>query len=259
MSSPHPFLDFCHLVSLIICKSPQNLLMFFVGLAVWSGAVCFPHSLGKHSWVSSNTEIFHPFFSCVSNVQWNCKVRGCTGVQYKGVKHLLIPWGTLLACIKCLERLDLLDSVWAPMLSFVAWLLKVLFKKQFSFELNYQHLCLPWENLKWVLSVWIQAVVLQGCDWLFLFSHSFAFALLFLLGAFYLKSVSSSWFFVCLGKSFRFVKGKMVQDLLGGKQRTLMISWDFFLNYLVHVWNSRLISPGELFVQVHLHRVTQIL
>lgn len=107
--------------------------MFFVGLAVWSGAVCFPHSLGKHSWVSSNTEIFHPFFSCVSNVQWNCKVRGCTGVQYKGVKHLLIPWGTLLACIKCLERLDLLDSVWAPMLSFVAWLLKVLFKKQFNF------------------------------------------------------------------------------------------------------------------------------
>lgn len=51
----------------------------------------------------------------------------------------------------------------------------------------------------------------------------------------------------------------MVQDLVGGKQKTLRISWHFFLNDLEHVWDYRLISPGELFVQVHLHRVTQIL
>lgn len=51
----------------------------------------------------------------------------------------------------------------------------------------------------------------------------------------------------------------MVQELVGGKQRTLRVSWHLFLNYLELVWNSRLIRPGELFVQVHLHRVTQIL
>lgn len=49
-----------------------------------------------------------------------------------------------------------------------------------------------------------------GCSsevlWLFLFSLAFAF--FFLLDAFYLKSVSSSWFFVPQSESFRLIKGK---------------------------------------------------
>lgn len=51
----------------------------------------------------------------------------------------------------------------------------------------------------------------------------------------------------------------MVQELVGGKQRTLPISWHFFLSDLEHMWDYRLISPGELFVQVCLHRVTQVM